>query len=160
MYNCPYSYVEGNLIKLRSTNEEDDDSNVNDINVQIATTSLPVFVSSTQCRRSKKSADDVLTYPVKLPKFSPEVTKSLEGNNSDILWHAFINELAQWILTTKKTRLLRREYGAIGQALFKQYPSIGKDGFRPWSYLCKHLTRKLRADRIKDNFTTFTTKDY
>jgi hypothetical protein len=64
-------------------------------------------------------------------------------------WRTLINELCDWILTKKQTYLKKGEFQAIGQTLYKKYPVIAKDGFRPWSHLCKCLTQTVRKERIR-----------
>jgi hypothetical protein len=141
MYNHPNANIEENILELSSTEEDDHDS------VQTATTSLPVSDRFAQHRRSKTPASIQFKFPVELPTLSGKVMRAFETNNIESEWQTLISELAQWVLSKKSTSIMKREYQAIGQTLFKQYPSIGRDGFRPWSHLCRCLTQKIRKEK-------------
>ncbi len=54
-------------------------------------------------------------------------------------------------IRTRKSRiwcqLHLREYRAIGQTLYEKYPTIGTAGPKPWSFLCRSLSQRIRAER-------------
>jgi len=144
IYNHPNTSIRENILELSSSEENDDDDSV-----QTATTSLPVCDRFAQYYQSKTSSEIQLKFPVELPSFSSRVTRALETNNIEYEWHRLIAELTQWIFSTRQTPMMKREYQAIGQTLYKQYPCIGRDGFRPWSCLCRSLTQRIRRERKK-----------
>ncbi|CAF2057077.1 unnamed protein product, partial [Rotaria magnacalcarata] len=82
-----------------------------------------------------------------LTSCSNKVIEVLETNSIDSEWKTLVNELVHWILTKKQTSLERREVQCVGETLFRQYPSIGKPGYRLWSCLCRSMTMKLRRER-------------
>lgn len=41
----------------------------------------------------------------------------------------------------------QHEYQAIGQTLYEKYPSIGTTGPKPWSFLCRSLSQRIRTER-------------
>jgi hypothetical protein len=134
IYNSSDGIIHENMLELSGSEEDHDDNNN-----QIATTSLPVRTS-----RSKKSSDIQYQYSFELPTLSQKVMRALETNNIKSEWPTFINELARWVLSIKPTPILKGEFQAIGQTIYKHYPCIARDGFRPWSYLCRCLTQKIR----------------
>jgi hypothetical protein len=79
--------------------------------------------------------------------------KALEIYAIESVWQTLIDELAQWILTKKQIGIQKGEFQAIGQTVYKLYPVIAKDGFRPWSYFCKCLTQTVRKERRRRGFT-------
>ncbi|CAF1322298.1 unnamed protein product [Adineta ricciae] len=112
---------------------------------KISTTSLSTVASN-------KPTEYKFQYPVELPQFSAKVTKALKDNTIQDEWDTFMKELVSWILNKKTDFLIKAEYQAIGQTIYKYYPSIGKDGYRPWSYFCKTLTDKLRKERRRRGY--------
>lgn len=138
MYDSPNNIIQENLLELSSPEEDHDD------NKQIATTSLPIRTESVQNLRPKQSLDTKSQYSFELPIFSPQVMRAFETNNIESEWATLINELALWIFSIRSTPLVKGEYQAIGKTLYQHYPGIAKDGFRPWSYLCRCLTQKMR----------------
>ncbi|CAF0724562.1 unnamed protein product [Rotaria sordida] len=133
---------------------ENSSSNSNDSLRKIAV-SLPIYDAFIENSSPKSSANFEFKYPVELPRFSQKVTKAFEANDIETEWKTLIYELVQWILSTKANSLARRECQAIGETLFKKYPCIGKNGYRPWSRLCKCITRSLRKERTrKDSLHT------
>jgi hypothetical protein len=141
MCSCANTNIEENTLELSDTEEGDND------NVQTATTSLPGYDQSAPRRHVKVPLDPRFRYPVELPIFSPQVMSALETHNIESEWQTLIDELVQWIYSIKQTPLMKRDYQAIGQTVFKKYPCIAKDGFRPWSYLCKCITQKVRKNK-------------
>lgn len=86
-------------------------------------------------------------YPVELPPFSAKVMKAFEKNTIDSEWQTMLDELTRWILSKKKISICKRESQAIGQSLYSKYPVIGRDGYRPWSYLCTCIAANLRKEK-------------
>ena len=86
-------------------------------------------------------------YPVELPPFSSKVMKAFETNTIDSEWQTLLDELTRWILAKKKFSICKRESQAIGQSLYSKYPMIGRDGYRPWSYLCTCIAANLRKEK-------------
>lgn len=41
----------------------------------------------------------------------------------------------------------QHEYRAIGQTLYEKYPNIGTAGPKPWSFLCRSLSQRIRTER-------------
>ncbi|CAF1263073.1 unnamed protein product [Adineta ricciae] len=109
-------------------------------------------ITSLSTAASNNPTDYKFQYPVELPQFSAKVTKALEYNTIQDEWDTFMKELVCWILNKKKDFLIKAEYQAIGQTIYKCYPSIGKDGYRPWSYFCRILTDKLRKERRRRGY--------
>ena len=128
-----------NIYELSSSEEEDD-------SVQTATTSLPSLLPIAQ---PTTVSNFQFTFPIELPVFSWRVTRAFETNNIDSEWSTLIDELAVWILSKKQTKLSKSEYQAVGRTVFKLYPNISKDGFRPWSRLCRCLTQRVRKMKIR-----------
>jgi hypothetical protein len=132
------------MLELSSSEDDDDDDNI-----QTATTSLPVGDRFDPHPHCKSSSNIQFKFPIELPTFSSRIMRAFETNNIESEWTILINELAFWVFSEKQTPIMKREYQAIGQTMFKRYPSIARDGFRPWSHLCKCLTEKIRRLRRK-----------
>lgn len=62
-------------------------------------------------------------------------------------WSPFINELARWVMSIKPCLREQHEYRAIGQTLYEKYPNIGTAGPKPWSFLCRSLSQRIRTER-------------
>ncbi|CAF2335154.1 unnamed protein product [Rotaria sp. Silwood2] len=127
---------------------ENSPSNSNDSLKKIAV-SLPIYDGFIEDPQAKTSANFAFQYPVELPRFTQKVLTAFETNNIESEWKTLTNELVQWILSKKSTPLVRRECQVIGETLYKTYPSIGKNGYRPWSRICRSITRGLRKERTR-----------
>lgn len=130
------SFVETGMSIYELTSSEDEMDTV-----QIATTSLP---PSNQIPHSTETSNDIFVFPVQLPTFSWPVLKALESNNISSEWTTLAHELALWIYSKKQKTLTKSEFQAVGRTVFTLYPCIAKDGFRPWSHLCRCITRQMR----------------
>jgi hypothetical protein len=93
------------------------------------------------------SSDYVFTYPSILPSFSANITEALKTNSIHKQWAPFINELARWVMSIKPCLREQHEYRAIGQTLYEKYPNIGTAGPKPWSFLCRSLSQRIRTER-------------
>ena len=93
------------------------------------------------------SSDYIFTYPSILPNFSANIAEALKTNTIHKQWATFINELARWIMSIKPCLREQHEYQAIGQTLYEKYPSIGTTGPKPWSFLCRSLSQRIRTER-------------
>ncbi|UJR33826.1 hypothetical protein I4U23_021250 [Adineta vaga] len=141
-------FSSSSIPRISSTMSIDDADVSNTINVD----NLQTTATSSRIDKShqlKTSSNVTFRYPVELPLFSPKITEALENNTILNEWRAFIKELVNWILSRRSDLPNKSEYQAIGHSLFKVYPGIGRDGFRPWSHLCKCLTESLRKERYK-----------
>ncbi|CAF0734345.1 unnamed protein product [Rotaria sp. Silwood1] len=127
---------------------ENSSSNTGDSLKKIAV-ALPIYDAFMEDSQPKTSANFEFKYPLELPRFSQKVMTALETDNIDSQWKTLINELVQWISSKKSSPLVRRECQLIGETLFKKYPCIGKNGYRPWSRLCRCITRGLRKERTR-----------
>ncbi|CAF1541599.1 unnamed protein product [Adineta ricciae] len=93
------------------------------------------------------SSGYIFTYPSILPSFSSNITHALQTNTIHKQWAAFINELARWVMAIKPCLREQHEYRAIGQTLYEKYPNIGTAGPKPWSFLCRSLSQRIRTER-------------
>lgn len=93
------------------------------------------------------SPDYVFTYPSILPSFSANISQALKTNTIHKQWAPFVNELARWVMSIKPCLREQHEYRAIGQTLYEKYPSIGTAGPKPWSFLCRSLSQRIRTER-------------
>lgn len=93
------------------------------------------------------SSDYVFTYPSILPSFSANISQALKTNTIHKQWAPFVNELARWVMSIKPCLREQHEYRAIGQTLYEKYPSIGTAGPKPWSFLCRSLSQRIRTER-------------
>ncbi|CAF1242839.1 unnamed protein product [Adineta steineri] len=103
--------------------------------------------SSSYISELSLSSDYVFTYPCILPSFSSNIIQALKTNTIHKQWAAFINELARWVMSIKPCLREQHEYRAIGQSLFEKYPNIGTAGPKPWSFLCRSLSQRIRTER-------------
>ena len=135
------SFVEAgaSVYELSSSEEESE-------NVQIATTTLPIPTPGFQL---SEPTNDIFVYPVQLPILSWQVVKALESNDISTEWSTLVSELAVWIYNKKQTTLSKNEFHAIGRTIFTLYPCIAKDGFRPWSHLCRCVTKRIRRTKYR-----------
>jgi hypothetical protein len=144
VYGDSYHNVVENMLDVNNPEERDDVESIN------ATTSLPAVVTQSVPRRGQRGPSDIeFVYPVELPVFSSKVLKAFETNNINSEWTALIDELANWTVSKKETAMSKSEYQSIGRTVYKYYPSVGRDGFRPWSSLCRCLTQKVRKLKYK-----------
>jgi len=120
------------IINLFDKNNDDDDNNSN---------------SSSYISELSLSSDYVFTYPSILPSFSANITQALKTNTIHKQWAPFINELARWVMSIKPSLREQHEYRAIGQTLYEKYPNIGTAGPKPWSFLCRSLSQRIRTER-------------
>ena len=104
------------------------------------------------------TSDYIFTYPSVLPNFSANITQALRTNTIHKQWAAFINELARWVMSIKPCLREQHEYRAIGQTLYEKYPSIGTAGPKPWSFLCRSLSQRIRTERWQRRKTLAATK--
>ena len=151
MYNSSDGLMHESVLELSGSEEDHED------HPQTATTSLPAHTKSIRAPRTKKTLSDIkYQYTYELPTFSPQVVHALETNNIQTQWAKFIYELALWVLSRRPVPKLKGEFQAIGQMIHKHYPCIGRDGFRPWSYMCRCLSQKLRrlAKKEEDDLAT------
>lgn len=114
--------------------------------------------SSSHLSEFSFSSDYVFTYPSILPNFSANITHALQTNTIHKQWAAFINELARWVMSIKPCLREQHEYRAIGQTLYEKYPSIGTAGPKPWSFLCRSLSQRIRTERWQRRKTLATNK--
>ncbi|CAF3755608.1 unnamed protein product [Rotaria socialis] len=103
--------------------------------------------SSTYLSELSLSSDYVFIYPSILPSFSANIIEALSTNTIHKQWATFINELARWVMSIKPCLREQHEYQAIGQTLYEKYPSIGTTGPKPWSFLCRSLSQRIRTER-------------
>ncbi|CAF2135726.1 unnamed protein product [Rotaria magnacalcarata] len=103
--------------------------------------------SSTYLSELSLSSDYVFIYPSILPSFSANIVEALRTNTIHKQWATFINELARWVMSIKPCLREQHEYQAIGQTLYEKYPSIGTTGPKPWSFLCRSLSQRIRTER-------------
>ncbi|CAF0783946.1 unnamed protein product [Rotaria sordida] len=103
--------------------------------------------SSSYISELSLSSDYVFTYPSLLPCFSANIIEALKTNTIHTHWTLFINELARWVMSIKPYLREQHEYQAIGQTLYEKYPSIGTTGPKPWSFLCRSLSQRIRTER-------------
>ncbi len=139
MYNSTDEVMHESVLELSGSEEDREDQ------AQTATTSLPARTQSTRAPRKKKPLADIqYQCSYELPTFSSQVMHALETNTIQNVWSTFMYELAIWVLSRQPVPKLKGEFQAIGQMIYKQYPCVGRDGFRPWSYMCRCLSQKLR----------------
>jgi hypothetical protein len=119
-----------NLFDHQKSNVDDDNSN-----------------TSSYISELSLSSDYVFTYPSILPSFSTNITEALKTNTIHKQWAPFINELARWVMSIKPCLREQHEYRAIGQSLYEKYPAIGTAGPKPWSFLCRSLSQRIRTER-------------
>ncbi len=103
--------------------------------------------SSSYISELSLSSDYVFTYPSILPSFSANIIEALKTNTIHKQWAPFINELARWVMSIKPCLREQHEYRAIGQTLYEKYPNIGTAGPKPWSFLCRSLSQRIRTER-------------
>ncbi|CAF3911764.1 unnamed protein product, partial [Rotaria sp. Silwood1] len=103
--------------------------------------------SSSYISELSLSSDYVFTYPSILPCFSAKIKEALTTNTIHRQWATFINELARWVMSIKPCLREQHEYQAIGQTLYEKYPCIGTTGPKPWSFLCRGLSQRIRTER-------------
>lgn len=103
--------------------------------------------SSSYLSENSITSDYVFTYPSILPSFSANITQALKTNTIHKQWAPFVNELARWVMSIKPCLREQHEYRAIGQTLYEMYPSIGTAGPKPWSFLCRSLSQRIRTER-------------
>lgn len=138
---------------------EESSSENNDDNLRIVTTSLSDYDQFLNHSQPQRSVPFKFQYPVELPILSSKVVKDIETNNLETEWKTLIKELVPWILSKKLIPLQKKEFQAIGQTLYRLYPGIGRDGFRPWSHLCRCLSESLRKERYKRGFQSILSKN-
>lgn len=118
--------------KKKSASNDDDDKRSN---------------SSSYVSEVSLASDYIFTYPSILPSFSSNISQALQNNTIHKQWAAFINELARWVMSIKPCLREQHEYRAIGQTLYEKYPNIGTAGPKPWSFLCRSLSQRIRTER-------------
>ncbi len=119
----------------------------NDDRLKLVTKSLSVVDQVPRHSQPKTSITFKFRYPVEFPIFSPEAMHAFGTNYTKNQWKTLIKEIVQWILAKEVYFLEKSEYQAIGKTLFELYPNIGRDGFQPWSYLCRCISMGLRRER-------------
>ncbi len=121
----------------------------NDDSLKLITTSLSVSDQFPRHSQPKTSITFKFRYPVELPIFSRQAMNAFGTNHTKSEWDTLIKEIVQWILSKELYILEKSEYQAIGKTLFKLYPNTARDGFRPWSYLCRCITTGLGKERCR-----------
>ena len=74
-----------------------------------------------------------------LPVFSGRVLQRLQADESHMVWSTIIEESAHFYLDKYPNLNSPMEYFNIGRAMFKKYPSIGRDGGK-FDWVCFNNT--------------------
>ena len=66
------------------------------------------------------------------PKLSKYVHINLQGNNAEKVWVAAVNETAEHYYRRFPLMNETGQYQAIGEMMWRKYPSIAQEGNHPW----------------------------
>lgn len=110
----------------------------------------PVTTATTmQSASTLSQSSSTLSQPLSmigLPTYSDYVTANLRAGDSHLVWSKMICEAAHYYLANYPQMGMDNsssEYRKVGQAMFKQFPTIARDGTQPW---VRHLLTAIAYD--------------